>query len=54
MRHMGWANQQIYKEIAQLPDEALAAYQGAASAPGRAAMGAMGYLSKGLQKGVYR
>lgn len=26
MRHMGWANQQIYKEIAQLPDEALAAY----------------------------
>jgi hypothetical protein len=35
-------------------DEALAAYQGAASAPGRAAMGAMGYLSKGLQKGVYR
>ena len=35
-------------------DEALAAYQGAASAPGRAAMGAMGYLSRGLQKGVYR
>jgi len=26
MRHMGWANQQIYKEITQLPDEALDAY----------------------------
>lgn len=35
-------------------DEALAAYQGAAASPGRAAMGAMGYLSRGLQKGVYR
>jgi len=35
-------------------DEALSAYQGAAASPGRAAMGAMGYLSRGLQKGVYR
>ncbi len=26
LRHMGWANQEVYRAVATLPDEALAAY----------------------------